>query len=342
MINEIEQINILDNNKPKVISLFSGCGGLDLGFIKAGFEIVWANDFDKEATESYSRNIGNHIVHKSIYDIDTSIIPEADILIGGFPCLGFTVAKGKDRQLDCAHNQLFQEYARVLNDTNPKYFVVENVTGIKSGKDFNDFFHNTILKTFENAGIGYRVKYETLVSSTFGVPQNRKRVIILGTRLDIEEEPSFPIFKIDKKTTLKDAIFTLPKEYDLTIPNHIGNSHKVKITGYVGGRQLDWDKPSPTITGRGSRSGGAVIHPHPDGHRRLSVRECARIQSFPDDFIFCGSNGAAYAQIGNAVPPIMSFFIANQFRPLFKKELLNFNKKEWQLPYANKVIGSIS
>lgn len=342
MVRKIEQINTLDNNKPKVISLFSGCGGLDLGFIKAGFEIVWANDFDKEATESYSYNIGNHIVHKSIYDIDTSIIPEADILIGGFPCLGFTVAKGKDRQLDCAHNQLFQEYARVLNDTNPKYFVVENVTGIKSGKDFNDFFHNIILKTFEKAGIGYRVKYETLISSTFGVPQNRKRVIIFGTRLDIEEEPSFPTFKIDKKNTLKDAIFTLPKEYDLTIPNHIGNNHKVKITGYVGGRQLDWDKPSPTITGRGSRSGGAVIHPHPDGHRRLSIRECARIQSFPDDFIFCGSNGAAYAQIGNAVPPIMSFFIANQFRPLFKKELLKFNEKEWKLPYSDKVISSIN
>jgi len=120
----------------KVISLFSGCGGLDLGFKKAGFDIVWANDFDKEATESYKRNIGNHIVHKSIYDVDTSIIPDADILIGGFPCLGFTVAKGKDRKLDCDYNQLFQEYARVLKAKQPKYFIVENVTGIKSGKEF--------------------------------------------------------------------------------------------------------------------------------------------------------------------------------------------------------------
>lgn len=322
----------------KVISLFSGCGGLDLGFIKAGFEVVWANDFDKEATESYKANIGDHIVHKSIYDVDTSIIPNADILIGGFPCLGFTVAKGKDRKLDCDYNQLFEEYARVLRDKNPKYFVVENVTGIKSGKEFNDFFHDVILKTFKECGeMGYSVNYETLISSTFGVPQNRKRIIIFGTRNDLSDRPSFPDFNIKNKTTLKDAIFDLPREYDLSFPNHTGNKHKVKITGYVGGRQLDWNKPSPTITGRGSRTGGAVIHPHPDGERRLSVRECARIQSFPDDFIFEGSNGACYAQIGNAVPPIMSFFIANQFRELFGKEILEFSSKKWNLPYATKI-----
>jgi DNA (cytosine-5)-methyltransferase 1 len=322
----------------KVISLFSGAGGLDLGFKKAGFEIVWANDFDKEATESYKKNIGDHIVHKSIYDVDTSIIPDADILIGGFPCLGFTVAKGKDRKLDCDYNQLFQEYARILRDKKPKYFLVENVTGIKSGEEFNNFFHNTILKTFkECTNVGYDVKYETLISSDFGVPQNRKRIIIFGTRKDISIQPSFPSFTIKSKTTLSDAIFDLPREFSETIPNHSGNQHKVKITGYVGGRQLDWNKPSPTITGRGSRSGGAVIHPHPDGHRRLSVRECARIQSFPDDFIFSGSNGACYSQIGNAVPPIMSFFIANQFRELFGKQILCFNPIDWKLPYASKI-----
>lgn len=322
----------------RVISLFSGCGGLDLGFIKAGFNIVWANDFDKEATESYKKNIGDHIVHKSIYDIDTSVIPDADILIGGFPCLGFTVAKGKDRKLDCDYNQLFQEYARVLRDKQPKYFLVENVTGIKSGEQFNDFFHNTILETFKNCGeFGYEVEYDTLISSDFGVPQNRKRIIIFGTRKDISKKPEFPSFKINQKTTLSDAISDLPKEFDQNILNHSGNQHKVKITGYVGGRQLDWNKPSPTITGRGSRTGGAVIHPHPDGHRRLSVRECARIQSFPDDFVFLGSNGACYAQIGNAVPPIMSFFIANQFRSLFGKNKLKFDIKSWNLPYSKKI-----
>ncbi len=321
----------------KVISLFSGCGGLDLGFKQAGFNIVWANDFDREAVESYKANIGNHIIHDSIYNIDTNDIPDGDILIGGFPCLGFTVAKGKSRELNCDYNQLFSEYTRVLTAKQPKYFIVENVTGIKSGKEFNDFFHEVILESFISSGIGYRVKYETILSSDLGVPQNRKRVIIIGTRNDIKEEPNFPSKIVEEKLTLKDAIFDLPREYDLTIANHIGNKHKVKINGYVGNRQLDWDKPSPTITGRGSRSGGAVIHPHPDRHRRLSVRECARIQSFPDDFIFKGSNGACYAQIGNAVPPIMSFFIANQFRLLIDLSLLDFEVKKWNLPYSKKI-----
>jgi len=318
----------------KIISLFSGCGGLDLGFIKAGFKIVFANDFDKEAVESYKKNIGDHIIHKSIYDVNIKEIPDADILIGGFPCLGFTVAKGKDRKLDCDYNQLYKEYARVLNAKNPKFFVVENVTGIKSGKEFNDFFHNTILKAFETSGeLGYEVEYETLISSNYGVPQNRKRVIIIGRRKDMPKI-NFPQILNKVKKTLRDAIYDLPKEYDETILNHIGNKHKVKITGYVGGRELDWDKPSPTITGRGSRGGGAVIHPHPDGHRRLSIRECARIQSFPDDFEFKGSNSACFAQIGNAVPPLMAFYIANEFREAFGKKPKRLIKKEWKLPYV--------
>lgn len=325
----------------KVISLFSGCGGLDLGFIKAGFEVVWANDFDKEAVQSYRFNIGKHIVHDSIYNINTDIIPNADILIGGFPCLGFTVAKGKSRQVDCDYNQLFQEYARVLEAKHPKYFLVENVTGIKSGKAFSDFFHNTILKTFSNTGRGYKIKYETLISSDFGVPQNRKRVIIIGVREDVNDEIKFPTVQIENRLTLKDAIYDLPLEHDLSIANHVGTKHKVKINGYVGNRQLDWNKPSPTITGRGSRTGGAVIHPHPNRHRRLTVRECARIQSFPDDFIFSGSNGACFAQIGNAVPPIMSFFIANEFRKLFGKEKLSFKDTIWDLPYRKKILKSL-
>lgn len=328
----------------KVISLFSGCGGLDLGFKKAGFEILWANDFDKEATISYKANIGEHIIHKSIYEVDTNDIPDADILIGGFPCLGFTVAKGKDRKLDCDYNQLFYEYARVLKAKQPKYFLVENVTGIKSGKEFNEFFHNVILETFKKSGIGtdYKIKYDILVASDFGVAQNRKRIIIFGTRGDVIEEPSFPKAQVQSKLTLRDAISDLPLEYDLKILNHTGTNHKVKINGYVGNRQLKWDEPSPTITGRGSRSGGAVIHPHPLGHRRLSIRECARIQSFPDDFIFHGSNGACFAQIGNAVPPIMSFFIALEFRKLFLRESKGFKSDDWLLPYSSQIEKQLS
>ncbi len=185
-------------------------------------------------------------------------------------------------------------------------------------KGINEFFENMIEEFRE---VGYRVKYETLLASEYGVPQNRRRIIIIGTRDDIEIEPNFPTPTHSKKggsnikpfLTIKDAIADLPREYDEEIPNHIGSKHKVKINGYIGNRQLDWSKPSPTITGRGSRTGGAVIHPHPNNHRRLSVRECARLQSFPDDFIFTGSNGAGFAHIGNAVPPILSFYIAREF-----------------------------
>lgn len=100
--------------KPSVISLFSGCGGLDLGFIKAGFEVVFANDIDKEACESYEKNIGKHILCKDIYTLDVKEIPNADLLIGGFPCLGFTIANGKNRDLNSHYNSLYLEYARVL------------------------------------------------------------------------------------------------------------------------------------------------------------------------------------------------------------------------------------
>ncbi|WP_169776673.1 DNA cytosine methyltransferase [Campylobacter mucosalis] len=300
----------------KIVSLFSGCGGLDLGFKMAGFKIIWANDFDKEACVSYAKNIGEHIVCKSIYDINESEIPKADILIGGFPCLGFTIANGKNRDINSKYNTLYLEYARVLNAIKPKYFVVENVAGIVSGSNFKENFTNNILKAFEKCG--YKLKYEILNASDYGVAQNRRRIIILGTRLDLDNEPKFPKPLNTPKKTLKDAIGDLPDDFDEKIANHTGNTHKVKINGYVGNRVLKWDAPAPTITGRGSRSGGAVIHPHPNLKRRLSVRECARIQSFPDDFIFYGSNGACYAQIGNAVPPLMAYAIAKELKQILK------------------------
>lgn len=315
-----------------MISLFSGCGGLDFGFIKAGFDIVFANDIDKEACESYRKNIGEHIICQDIYKINTKDIPSADLLIGGFPCLGFTIANGKNRNLNSTYNTLYLEYARILYDKQPKYFLVENVAGIQNGKHFKENFYQRILPKFKSCG--YEIKHTILNSSDFFVPQNRKRVIIIGKRKNVKNEISFPISKLKNPKTLKDAIFDLPSDYNENIANHTGSKHKININGYIGNRVLAWDKPSPTITGRGSRGGGAVIHPHPNLHRRLSVRECARIQSFPDDFIFCGSNGATYAQIGNAVPPLMSFFIANEFRKAFNLKFKKLIKKEWNLPYV--------
>jgi DNA (cytosine-5)-methyltransferase 1 len=323
----------------KVISLFSGCGGVDLGFIKARAKIIWANDIDSDAVKTYKQNIGEHIVCKDIYKVDVDEIPNGtDLIVGGFPCLGFTVAKGKSRNINDSVNFLYKEYIRILKAKMTKYFLIGNVPGMRSGKEFNNFFENMI-REFEE--VGYRVKYETLLASNYGVPQNRKRIIIIGTRNDIEIEPNFPTPTHSKDNnlilkpyvTLKDAISDLPDEYDESIPNHIGSKYKVKINGYIGNRQLDWNKPSPTITGRGSRSGGAVIHPHPNNKRRLSVRECARLQSFPDDFNFSGSNGAGFAHIGNAVPPILSFYLAKEFIKVIDNKDIDFNKKDWDLPW---------
>ncbi len=193
---------------------------------------------------------------------------------------------------------------------------MENVAGIQSGEAFREHFFNEILPTFEKCG--YTLKHTILNAADFNVAQNRKRVIIIGRRNDIKNDIHFPKKQSKKPKTLREAIGDLPLEFSENIPNHTGTLHKIKINGFVGNRRLSWDKPAPTITGRGSRGGGAVIHPHPNLHRRLSVRECARIQSFDDDFIFCGSNGAAYAQIGNAVPPLMSFYLAKEFKKAFE------------------------
>ncbi|MDD6055580.1 MAG: DNA cytosine methyltransferase [Helicobacter sp.] len=312
----------------KVASLFSGCGGLDLGFERAGFKIIFANDIDKDACFTYSKNLKSKILCEDIYKLDSKQVPDCDVLIGGFPCLGFTIANGKNRDLGSKYNALYIEYARILEAKKPQCFLVENVMGIKSGGEFRENFENKILKSFEAAG--YRVKYSVLNANDFLVAQNRKRVIIIGVRSDLKGEIDFPT-PHNYKPTLKECIGDLPEEFSESIANHMGNAHAVKINGYVGNRVLKWDKPSPTITGRGSRGGGAVIHPHPNLKRRLSVRECARLQSFPDDFIFYGSNSACYAHIGNAVAPLFAFFIANKFRKFFN--LAEIPLPKWELPY---------
>ena len=160
----------------KVISLFSGAGGMDLGFIQAGFEIVWANDFEKDATITYANNIGNHIIHGDITKIENSDIPydDIDVVIGGFPCQGFSVANTK-RSITDERNFLYRELLRVVEYKQPKYFVGENVKGLLSlagGKVFE-----MIKNDFKN--LGYKLEAKLLNSADYGVPQQRERVILL-------------------------------------------------------------------------------------------------------------------------------------------------------------------
>lgn len=319
----------------KVISLFSGAGGLDIGFFKAGCKIIWANDIDGDSCETYSSYLGNHIKCEDICDINPKDVPDGDIVIGGFPCLGFTVAN-INRKVSDKGNMLYHEFLKFLKEKETKYFLVENVPGIRKGLNFKDNF-SRMIKEFRNAGkIGYYVKTETLNSANFGVPQKRRRVIILGTRKDIPDRIVHPNPTHAKENwiKIKDAISDLPLEPTGEIPNHVGTKHKVRINGYVGNRPLFWDKPSPTIMGRGSRTGGPVIHPHPERTRRLTVRECARLQSFPDDVIFSGSISSQYAQVGNAVPCLMAFRIAQKIMRDSGERPKKFKASEWKLPWV--------
>jgi DNA (cytosine-5)-methyltransferase 1 len=168
----------------KVVSLFSGCGGLDLGFIQAGYEVIWANDFFKEAVETYKQNIGDHIVYGDITKIPSSEIPDDfDILLGGFPCQGFSIANVK-RSMEDERNFLYEELLRLIRDKRPKYFVGENVKGLISMQQGKVL--EMIITDFRK--LGYKVDFKVLKASDYGVPQNRERVVIIGNRLGLENE----------------------------------------------------------------------------------------------------------------------------------------------------------
>lgn len=394
----------------KVISLFSGAGGMDLGFKRAGFEIIWANDFFKEAVETYRKNIGDHIVLGDITKIGSNDIPnDPDVIIGGFPCQGFSIANIK-RSMEDKRNFLYKEMLRIIRDKKPKFFVAENVKGLLS-MDKGGVI-KMIVKDFED--LGYKVNYKILNAAEYGVPQMRERVVIIGNRID--KENKFPIIShyIDTKTmglkptpTTKETIGFLSdvrlSNDPIKLPNgtivynHIAstnvadkfwgryydvNQHEIcdylkywrdksgwttaKIDkhfgyAYTAGhwfrkdnnsgsipkpedwwelkkilkfddrydnivttliekeikfeqslRITNWERPSDTITATSPEI-------HVNKMRRLSVRECALLQTFPMDFIFTGSISRMHTQVGNAVPVRLAELIANEI----KYQLLN-------------------
>jgi len=309
----------------RVVSLFSGAGGLDLGFLMAGHEIVWANDLYEDAVETYKRNIGEHIVCEDISNIDTSFIPECDIVIGGFPCQGFSVANTK-RHINDERNTLYRQLIRIIDEKRPKFFVAENVKGLTNlGK--GEVF-KMILNDFEE--LGYLVKYRVLNAADYGVPQTRQRVFIVGVRNDVEWEYHFPEPTHDKDCkdglvkwiSVAEALKDIPDpDLENDLFNHTYSKYKLNINGYIGHRLLDPNKPAPTVTARGDSKGGVVIHPHPNGKRRMSCRELATVQSFPLDYEFVGNNSSVYRQIGNAVPPILACAVAESFNTYREEEI---------------------
>ena len=306
-----------EKQKLLVASMFAGCGGLDFAFHKkpSVFKIVYASDYDKDSCQTYENYYKFKPECQDI--IKLKDIPDCDILTGGFPCQGFSIANVYRTQND-SRNKLYLELVRLLLLKKPKYFIFENVKGILSSGGYETptdkikrqgVIFKLIVKELQKCG--YQVHTKLFKIKWYDIPQNRERVIFIGIRNDIAKKVSFewPEEKQIITKTLKDAIGDLSVEYDES-KQHIGTKQKVKINKYMGNRKLCWDKISPTIIGRGGGTGGPVINIHPSGERRMTVREYARIQTFPDDFIFHGGLCSMYRQIGNAVPPKFSFVLA--------------------------------
>lgn len=297
----------------KVVSLFSGAGGLDLGLVQAGHQVIWANDIFLDAASTYRVNIGDHMDTRDICIIPSSEIPACDVVVGGFPCQGFSVANW-GRTSDDPRNQLFREMVRIVSDKQPRYFVAENVRGLLSmdkGKALRE-----IERLFSEAG--YRVQHHLVNAANYGVPQVRMRLLIAGVREDIPELPEFPptqthaeperapLLNLLPWKSVGEALAHLPEpDRGQHVPNHEHSRYKLRFNGHLGHRFIDPSRPSPTVTARGDDRGGVVVLHHPGNHRRMTARELAAVQSFPDSFVFSGTKTSAYRQIANAVPPLL-------------------------------------
>jgi len=327
----------------KIVSFFSGAGGLDLGFQKAEFDVIWANEYDKEIWETYKKNHPNTVLDKrSIVDIQPDEVPECDGIIGGPPCQSWSEA-GSLRGINDNRGQLFYDFIRILEAKQPKFFLAENVSGMllnRHGKALKN-----IKELFKNAGVGYELSFKLLNASDFDVPQDRKRVFFVGIRKDLNFKFQFPK-PVKGKITLENAIFDLKDSVVSAKEGNKTNKENCKISNHeymIGGfssmfmsrnRVRSWDEQSFTIQAGGRH---APIHPQApkmefieqnirefvkgkeDLYRRLSVRECARIQTFPDDFTFYYSHIAAgYKMIGNAVPVNLAKHIALSIKSQIK------------------------
>jgi DNA (cytosine-5)-methyltransferase 1 len=319
----------------KIVSLFSGAGGLDLGFEKAGFDVVWANEFDKDIWKTYEQNFTKTILNKkSIRDLELDDVPECDGIIGGPPCQSWSEA-GALRGLEDKRGQLFFEFIRLLRNKKPKFFLAENVSGMLAKRHSDALSY--IQEMFQESG--YSLSFKLLNAADYGVPQDRKRIFFIGYRNDLDLIFEFPEPE-EKRVYLKDRIWGLK---DSALPakekNHTnGNDCVVPNHEYLMGgfstifmsrnRVRSWDEPSYTIQAGGRH---APIHPQAPKmesvgkdkrifvpgkehlYRRLSVRECARIQTFPDEHIFSyESLLAGYKMVGNAVPSNLAYCLAKK------------------------------
>lgn len=299
-----------------VVSLFSGCGGTDLGFLNAGHDVIWSNDIDKWACSSYEENLGLRPNFEDVTKI--SSFPKTDILVGCYPCQGFSIY-GSRRYSD-PRNVLYLQFIRALRQSKPKFFLTENVKGLLFG--YGDKILKNMLKKFK--ACNYDVYWRLVNAKSYGLAQDRERVIIVGRRKDLLRRYEFPEPthgpNLKPYETLRKVIgdFSRPRKEEVfqgTFSSHYMSRN----------RKRAWGNVSFTIQASGRH---APLHPSGrpmifvekdrfrfvDGpNRRLSYKECAAIQSFPRAFTLDGGLNEKYKQVGNAVPPLLANVFANSF-----------------------------
>ena len=302
-----------------VVSMFSGCGGMDLGFKggfsifgekykKQPFEIIWANDLNAAACRSYEKNIGHDIYCGDVWKFLDTLPSETDVLIGGFPCQDISV-NGKGAGVKGARSGLYRAMVEAIKITKPKIFVAENVKGLLM--KHNEDSLKQVISDF--SALGYEVEFDLFHAADYGVPQSRERVFIVGRLPEVKPfvQPE-PVRTQDTWMTAKEALHDLINLDEDPEINHIWS--RAKKSKDQGNRKLSADKPGHTM--RAECHGN--IQFHYDLPRRISMREAARIQSFPDDFIFQSKLRETERQIGNAVPPILAWHIAKAVQDCLK------------------------
>lgn len=295
------------------VSLFCGAGGLDMGFERAGFRTIWANDFDKDACKTHQNWSRAKVVCGDIGKIDISQIPDSDIILGGFPCQGFSLSGS--RKIDDSRNVLYKHYVRIVKEKQPLIFVGENVKGLLTMGDGKII--EAIIAEFSDCG--YDVFLQLLNARDFGVPQDRERVIICGFRKDLRIK-KFEIPVPNMHTTMREALAGMPEPDPDDVCNAPYSSRYMSRN-----RKRGWDDVSYTIPAMAKQ---VTLYPgSPDmvklgtdlwefgkgaKTRRFSWREAAAIQTFPKDLEFHGDLTSKYKQIGNAVPVKLAEYVATQ------------------------------
>lgn len=309
----------MDEKKYTLVSLFSGAGGLDMGFENKGFKTIWANDIDKDACETHRNWSKATVVEGDIGKIDFKSIPFSDVIAGGFPCQGFSLAG--PRKLDDSRNILYRYFVKLVELKKPKIFIAENVKGILTLG--NGKIIEAIIEDF--ATKGYKV-FPTLVNAAdYDVPQDRFRVIIIGIRNDLNADFKFPA-PSGKKICLCNVLKNIPTPKENEI------CHAPYSSRYMSrNRKRNWSEVSFTIPAMAKQ---VALHPSspdmikisPDNWqfgkgvtRRLSYKEAAAIQTFPTDMVFYGDLTSKYKQIGNAVPVKLAEAIADEIHKLLEE-----------------------